>query len=62
VHALVREFNWGAQHPNQLLHLAEDDGASAVEASLESTLRITQDAAKTAAAQRSNAESLVIAV
>ncbi len=62
VHALVRELKWVLNNLHQLLHLAEDDGAPAVAAALESTLRITQDAAKAAAARRSSAESLVVAV
>jgi hypothetical protein len=62
VHALVREFKWVLNNLHQLLHLAEDDAAPAVAAALESTIRITQDAARTAAARRSSAESLVVAV
>lgn len=62
VHALVRELKWVLNNLHQLLHLAEDDGVSAVTAALESTIRITQDAAKTAAVRRSSAESLVMAV
>lgn len=62
VHALVRELKWVLNNLHQLLHLAEDDGAPAVAAALESTIRITQNAARTAAARRSSAESLVVAV
>jgi hypothetical protein len=62
VHALVRELKWVLNNLHQLLHLAEDDGAPAVAAALESTIRIAQDAAKAAAARRSSAESLVVAV
>lgn len=62
VHALVRELKWVLNNLHQLLHLAEDDGAPAVAAALESTIRITQDAARAAAARRSSAESLVGAV
>ena len=62
VHALVRELKWVLNNLHQLLHLAEDDGAPAVAAALESTIRIAQDAAKAAAARRSSAESLVGAV
>lgn len=62
VHALVRELKWVLNNLHQLLHLAEDDGAPAVVAALESTIRITQDAARTAAPRRSSAESLVVAV
>jgi hypothetical protein len=62
VHALVRELKWVLNNLHQLLHLAEDDGAPAIAAALESTIRIAQDAAKAAAARRSSAESLVVAV
>jgi hypothetical protein len=62
VHALVRELKWVLNNLHQLLHLAEDDGLPAVAAALESTIRITQDAAKAAVARRSSAESLVTAV
>jgi len=62
VHALVRELKWVLNNLNQLLHLAEDDGASAVAAALENTIRITHDAARAAAARRGYAESLVVAV
>ena len=62
VHALVRELKWVLNNLHQLLHLAEDDGAAAVVAALESTIRITQDAARAAAAGRSSAESPVVAV
>lgn len=62
VHALVRELKWVLNNLHQLLHLAEDDGAATVAAALESTIRIAQDAAKAAAARRSSAESLVVAV
>jgi hypothetical protein len=61
VHALVRELKWVLNNLHQLLHLAEEDGA-AVPAALESTIRITQDAARAASARRSSAESLVGAV
>lgn len=62
VHALVRELKWVLNNLHQLLHLAEDDGAPAVAAALESTIRITQDAARAAAARSNSAESLVVAV
>ncbi|HEX6369810.1 MAG TPA: hypothetical protein VF006_12900 [Longimicrobium sp.] len=62
MHALVRELKWVLNNLHQLLHLAEDDGASAVAAALENTIRITQDAARTAAARRSSGESQVAAV
>jgi DNA-binding ferritin-like protein len=62
VHALVRELKWVLNNLHQLLHLAEDDGAPAIAAALEGTIRITQDAAKSAIARRSSTESLVVAV
>lgn len=62
VHALVREFKWVLNNLQQLLHLAEDDGAPTVAAALESTIRITQDAARAAAARHGCADSLVTAV
>ena len=62
VHALVRELKWVLNNLHQLLHLAEDDGAPAVAAALESTIRITHDAARAAAARHGCAESLVVAV
>jgi DNA-binding ferritin-like protein len=62
VHALVRELKWVLNNLNQLLHLAEDDGPPAVAAALESTIRITHDAAGAAAARHSCAEPLVVAV
>jgi hypothetical protein len=61
-HELVREFKWVLNNLHQLLHLAEDDGAPIIAAALESTIRITQDAARAAAARRSSAESLVAEV
>jgi hypothetical protein len=60
VHILVREFKWVLNNLHQLLHLAEDDGATAVAAALENTIRIAQDAARAAAARRSSAEPLVV--
>lgn len=63
VHALVRELKWVLNNLHQLLHLAEDGGgAPAVAAALESTIRITHDAARAAAARHGCAESLVVAV
>ena len=62
VHALVRELKWVLNNLHQLLQLAEDDGAHAIEAALESTIRITQDAARAAAERHGCAESLVVAV
>ncbi len=62
VHALVRELKWVLNNLHQLLHLAEDDGAPTVAAALESTIRITQDAAWAAAVRHGCAESLVVAV
>jgi hypothetical protein len=62
VHALVRELKWVLNNLHQLLHLAEDDGAAVVAAALESTIRITQDAARAEAARHGCGESLVVAV
>jgi hypothetical protein len=62
VHALVRELKWVLNNLHQLLHLAEDAAAPHVAAAVESTIRIVQDAAKTAAARHGCAESLVVAV
>lgn len=60
--ALHHELAEVLNNLHQLLHLAEDDGAPAVAAALESTIRIAQDAARAAAARRTSAESLVTAV
>lgn len=62
VHALVRELKWVLNNLHQLLHLVEDDGARGAAAALVSTIRMTHDAARAAAARRGCAESLVGAV
>lgn len=62
VHALVREVKRVLNNLHQLLHLAEDDGAPAVAAAVESTIRIAQDAARAAAARHGCGESLIVAV
>lgn len=61
-HALLHELKRVLNNLHQLLRLAEADGARSITAALESTIRITHEAAEAAAARRGSAEPLIVAV
>lgn len=61
-HALLHELKRVLNNLHQLLRLAEADGAPSITAALESTIRITHEAAEAAAARRGSAEPLIVAV
>ncbi|HEY0021505.1 MAG TPA: hypothetical protein VGB24_01290 [Longimicrobium sp.] len=61
-HALLHELKRVLNNLHQLLRLAEADGARGIALALESTIRITHEAAKAAAGRRGSAEPLIVAV
>ncbi|HEU4557567.1 MAG TPA: hypothetical protein VFS20_06945 [Longimicrobium sp.] len=61
-HELVRQLKRLLNNLNQLLHLAEDDGAEAQVFALESVIATTEAAVPAAAAFRGKADALVAAV
>jgi hypothetical protein len=61
-HALLYELKRVLNNLHQLLRLTEADGARGIAAALESTIRITHEAAEAAAARRGSAEPLIVAV
>jgi hypothetical protein len=60
--ALLHEFAAVLDSLQQLLHLAQATGDPSITAALDSTIRITNEAASAAAARRGSAEPLIIAV
>lgn len=61
-HALMGQFHRVLNNLNQLLRLAEADGAPAAAAAVERTIRVTELAAEAAAARRGSAHALIIRV
>ena len=61
-HALLHELKRVLNNLHQLHRLAAEDGARGIAVALESTIRITHEAAEAAAARRGSAEPLIIAV
>lgn len=61
-HALMEQFHRVLNNLNQLLRLADADGAHIAAAALERTIRITELAAEAAAARRGSAHVLIIRV
>ncbi|HEU0298985.1 MAG TPA: hypothetical protein VFR37_06005 [Longimicrobium sp.] len=61
-HALLHELKRVLNNLHQLLRLAEEDGARGIATAIESTIRITHEAAEAAASRRGSAEPLIIAV
>jgi hypothetical protein len=61
-HALLHELKRVLNNLHQFHRLAAEDGARGIAIAIESTIRITHEAAEAAAARRGSAEPLIVAV